>query len=461
MTRDELLLNINDYNFDSLLCQTEIKTEADINNYQAEGYYAVYWTAETFLEKFGVDPEKVFYTKSLGVSSLYFNRNTLAAMPLNLEFLQLEKDGTQKYISGLHRAIKDREQAVASDNYTMSIDTLAPSMRMDYFRMLIEKRGTDFPGLYSLFISTYKYSDYGFKNFDSQLFSDILKAKTPGDDEKTSKQIENLPEVINVYRGGNSASTPYNKSFSWSLDINVANFFAARRGSGDGYIAVGTVKKSDIIEAFLDDDSEQEVLVDPNNVNITSVIEVKGLNQLTRLLPIVTPMYQKYRDEMYQLNFAQHSSIHGRAHEARVLLLCLLIAELLELPASDRRLLATAAIYHDTQRTNDGVDPTHGKSSKEYYISNVSRPSPLVAFLCEYHCLPDEDAYQEITRNRALSKNRKRVKLLYDIFKDADALDRVRFEIRDLNLNILRLPVSKTLTLVARITLEQLKVDSD
>lgn len=459
MTCDEIFLNINDYNFDSLLCQTEIKTEADVNNYQAQGYYAAYWTAEAFLEKFEVDPEKVFYTKSLGVSSLYFNRDTLAAVPLNLEYLQLEKDDTQKFISGLHRAINAREQLAASGNYTMSIDTLAPSMRMDYFRMLIEKRGTDFSGLYSLFISTYKYSDYGFKNFDSQLFSDILKAKTPGDDEKTSKQIENLPEVINVYRGGNSASTPYNKSFSWSLDINVANFFAARRGSGDGYIAVGTVKKSDIIEAFLDDDSEQEVLIDPKNVNVTSVIEVRGLNLLADLLPIVTPMYQKYREEMYQLDFAQNSNIHGRAHEARVLLFCLLIAELLELPASDRRLLATAAIYHDTQRTNDGVDPTHGKSSKEYYISNVTQPNLLVAFLCEYHCLPDEDAYQEITRNRALSKNRKRSKLLYDIFKDADALDRVRFDIRDLNLNMLRLPVSKTLTLVARIILEQLKVD--
>lgn len=461
MTHDDIFLNINDYNFDSLLCQAAIKTEVDVNNYQAEGYYTVYWTSEAFLEKFRVDPEKVFYTKSLGVSSLYFNRDTLAAVPLNLEFMQLEKDGAQKFIPSMHSAIQNREQAVASGNYTMSIDTLAPSMRMDYFRMLIEKRGTDFPTVYSLFFSTYKYSDYGFKNFDSKLLSDILKAKTPKDYEKTSKQIESLPDVINVFRGGNSASTPYSESFSWSLDINVANFFAARRGSGDGYIAVGTAKKSDIIEAFLEDDSEQEVLVDPKNVNVTSVIEVKGLDHLTRLLPIVTPMYQKYREEMYQLNFAQHSSIHGRAHEARVLLLCLLIAELLELPASDRKVLATAAIYHDTQRTNDDVDPTHGKASKEYYISNVLRPSPLVAFLCEYHCLPDENAYQEITRNRALSKNRKRAKLLYDIFKDADALDRIRFEIRDLNLNMLRLPVSKTLTLVARITLEQLKVDND
>ena len=49
MTHDDIFLNINDYNFDSLLCQAAIKTEVDVNNYQAEGYYTVYWTSEAFL----------------------------------------------------------------------------------------------------------------------------------------------------------------------------------------------------------------------------------------------------------------------------------------------------------------------------------------------------------------------------------------------------------------------------
>ena len=393
--------------------------------------------------------------------SLYFNSETLAAMPLDLELLQLKKEFSQEFISGMHRAIENSEQLVASGNYTKSINALASAMRMDYLRMLIKKEGTDFPALYSIFLSTYKGSDYGFKNFDSQLLSDILKSKSRDDEAKTSKQIEALPDIINVYRGGNSASTPYSESFSWSLNINVANFFAVRRGTDDGYIAVGTAHRSNIVEAFLESGSEQEVIIDPKNVDVTSVIEVKGLYQLARLLPIVTPMYQKYRGDMYQLSFAQNSCIHGLAHEARVLLLCLIIAELLDLPVSDRKILAEAAIYHDTQRTNDIVDPTHGKMSKEYYISNVIRPNPLVAFLCEYHCIPDEEAYCEIRKNRVLSKNRRQSTLLYDIFKDADALDRIRFGIQDLDLDMLRLPISKTLTLFAHIILEQLRVDEN
>lgn len=461
MIYDDIFLNINDYNFDSLLCQAAIKTEADVNNYQEQGYSAACWTEEVFFGKFGIEPEKVFYTKSIGTRSLYFNSETLAAMPLDLGLFQPRKEISQESISDMHKAIKNSEQLVASGNYTKSISALAPAMRMDYLRMLIKKEGTDFPALYSIFLSTYRGSEYGFKNFDSQLLSDILKAKSPNDKAKTSKQIENLPDIINVYRGGNSVSTPYSESFSWSLNINVANFFAARRGTDDGYIAVGTAHRANIIEAFLESGSEQEVLIDPKNVHVTSVIEVKGLYQLARLLPIVTPMYQRYREDMYQLSFAQNSYIHGPAHEARVLLLCLIIAELFELPASDRKILAEAAIYHDTQRTNDAVDPTHGKMSKEYYISNVIRPNPLVAFLCEYHCLSDEDAYREIRENRVLSKNRRQSTLLYDIFKDADALDRVRFGILDLNLDMLRLPISKTLTLFARIILEQLRVDEN
>jgi len=461
MTKDELYLNINDYNFDSLVCQSDIQAAADVEKYQNQGYYCVSWTREEFANLFGIDTDKVFYTTSIGTSSLYFNCDTLAAVPLHLEFLQLQKDDSSAFFASMRRAIENREQEVACGNYYMSIDALAPAMRMDYFRMLLKKNGAMPSDLYGLFLSIYKVSDYGFKNFDRDLLDEVLKFKTPEEKEATKKKLASLPDVLTVYRGGNSGSTPYTESFSWSLDINVANFFAARRGTGDGYIAEGTIKKEDIIEAFLEDDSEQEVLVDPKSVTITSVIEVKGLEQLASLLPIVTPMYKKYREEMYGLKFAQDSAVHGMAHEARVLLLSLFIAEFLELPASDRRILATAAIYHDTQRTNDGIDSQHGKQSKDYYLSSAAKPNPLVAFLCEYHCLPDKDAYQRITTDRTLSKNRKRATLLYNIFKDADALDRVRFEIRDLDLNMLRLPISKSLTLFARITLEQLKVDDD
>ena len=127
---------------------------------------------------------------------------------------------------------------------------------------------------------------------------------------------------------------------------------------------------------------------------------------------------------------------------------------------SDRKVLATAAIYHDTQCTHDWVEPEHGKASKEYYHDDVSSPDPLVELLVEYHCLPDEEAYQYIRNNRVLSKNRSRATKLFNIFKDADGLERIRLDgsLRELDLNQLRTEEAKTLSLVARICLEQVKI---
>ncbi len=265
--------------------------------------------------------------------------------------------------------------------------------------------------------------------------------------------------MLKVYRGGNSASTPCEKAYSWSLDINVANFFACRHGFDEGYIVKGEVAKEDVIEAFLDDRGEEEIVVAPEHVKILDRIPIKGAEFIKPILPEIAPMYRDYRDRMESLVFAQDSDVHGSGHEARVLLLSLIIAHYLGLPARDRKVLAAAAIFHDTQRTNDDVDSTHGKTAREYYQTVSTAPDPLVGFLCEYHCLPDEMAYQEIRNNRKLSKERSRSRLLLNVFKDADALDRVRFGLRGIDINQLRLPISKELSLAARICLEQVQVE--
>ena len=47
---------------------------------------------------------------------------------------------------------------------------------------------------------------------------------------------------------------------------------------------------------------------------------------------------------------------------------------------------------------------------------------------------------------------------LLHVFKDADALDRVRFKIQDVDLNQMRLEISKTMVLVARLVFQNLKI---
>ena len=461
MTLDELLLNVKAVSLDSIVCQTAIKTEEDKKEYQGQGYQ-IQLTEDEFKAKFEVDPQHIFYTPSFSFNSFYFNQDTLAVCPFHLEFFLAKEQGMEMGMTaqGAYKAIEEREKEIAEGNYMGSILTLPDGMRLEYFKLLVEQ-GKDVPDLYKLFIDFYMQSDYGFSNIDKGALDAIIKSKTPNEKRSTTMKLKKLADgdTLTVYRGGNSASTPYEDAYSWTLDINTANFFAIRRGSGPAYIVKGEVSKKDVIE-YISDRNEQEILVDPSKVNIVDVLNLKGLDFLKEVLPKIAPMYHKYKETLEDLEFHQESSIHGVEHSARVLLMCLIIAEELNLSMGDRRILATAAIYHDTKRTHDWVEPAHGRASKDYYHSDVTNPDPLVEFLCEYHCLPDEEGYQEIRNNRKLNKNKDKSTRLFNVFKDADGLERVRLgDIRrEMDMNQYRLPITKELTLVARINLEQVKL---
>lgn len=455
MNISELLYTIKTVTFKDIVCQTKIQTEEDKHEYRSKGYM-IDLTESEFRKLFPeIDPENIFYTPSISLDSFYFNTKTLAACPFQYRLLTFDRIVSKE---SFIKAIEIREAQVNAMDFRGSFSTLPDAMRLEYFEMLVNTY-KNVPNLYHLFMSAYRSSDYGFINLKPEVMQRIIESKTQEDQARTDIELQRLPSRITVYRGGSyTVSAPADRGCSWSTDINSANFFVSRRGDDEGYIAVGEVEKAKVIETNLAS-SEKEILVDPNDVQITEMIHIKGFDSLEPVLLDNISMYQTYRDRMTNLNFAQDSAAHGQEHEARVLLMCLIIGHYLNLPQSDLRVLATAAIYHDTQRVNDGQDFEHGRHAKDYYAASVKKPDPLVEFLCEYHCLPDEEAYAHIKSSRVLSKNRSRSTMLYNVFKDADALDRVRFGIRDLDLNQLRLPISKTLPLVARINYEQIKVE--
>ncbi len=450
---DELLLNINGVSFDSLVSQKDIQSEDDKKSYSDKGYQ-IPLTVEEFKSKFDLDPSCVWYTPSISQHSLYFNEETLAAAPFHLN---LYLSGMVPSLDSLYGIIKDIENEVSKGEYYSALMSLPDTMQIEYFNKLIEKKGPNIPGLYDLFFSFYVNSDYGFSSIKDSTFKAILASKTEEDKKKTFQAIKALPDTLKIYRGGNSASTPYGKAYSWTLDPNIANFFACRRGTNEGHIVEAEVNKKDIIDAFLDR-GEQEIIVDPSAVNVTQIRTMHGIEFLGQMLPKVATMYHKYRDQLMAMEFAQNSDAHGYSHEARVMLLNLMIGTHLKLSSRDLKVLATASLYHDLQRVNDIDDEKHGRDGMEFYHQTVPNPDPLVEFLCEYHCLPDEEGYREIINNRKLSKNRSRAKLLYDIFKDADALDRCRFGLHALDVNQLRLPISKEMPLVAKLCFENIQI---
>lgn len=465
MTINELYLNVKNGSLADCIQQTQIRSQKYKQRCKEKGY-DVRFTVSEFRKMFpGIDPANISYSTSIGFTSFYFNRETLAVCPFHVDFLLLEKAKPSSSFSGIEmtlKAIQSCEEAAAKGDYSPAIINLPDRMRLEFFDLLVKKHGSQVPGLYKMFFDAYQRSDYGFKALDKDTLKVILESKTEEDRKRTQEVIKDLPEIITVYRGGNTESTAFKEAYSWTMDINIANFFAARRGYGPGYIAKAKICRDEIIEAFLDaerSNGEKEIIIAPEKVYCIENISLPGTELLEDVLPNVAPCYHVYRDKLANLQFTQETADHDKLHAARVLLITQILAEYAGLSSIDRELLAMASIYHDTRRTHDGDDTVHGEAAARYYHENEMVHHPIVEFLCKYHCLPDEEGYACIEANEDLCNHgTERVRQLYQIFKDADALDRVRFDIRALDLDQLRIPVSKVMTLVARINFEQVKL---
>ena len=81
--------------------------------------------------------------------------------------------------------------------------------------------------------------------------------------EDEREALAALPDDLIVYRGYQSHGA---KCWDWSLDINVARFFA-NRFNCEGTIATGHVKKANVI-AYFTNRGEDEIFVNPKHVTL-------------------------------------------------------------------------------------------------------------------------------------------------------------------------------------------------
>jgi hypothetical protein len=162
--------------------------------------------------------------------------------------------------------------------------------------------------------------------------------------------------------------------------------------------------------------------------------------ELQRLLGEDLPtqlLLERYRPEQrWFLRPHCAEDIHGIDHEARVLVWQELLAHLLIKDGAvlDQDALRWAAATHDTQRVSDGADYPHGQRAAAWVEQQLMHRIPeasldTVLYLNTWHVPSDQQA-PEMTPELA-------------VFKDADALDRVR--IYDFDPRYLRKGYSRTL----------------
>ncbi len=136
------------------------------------------------------------------------------------------------------------------------------------------------------------------------------------------------------------------------------------------------------------------------------------------------------------------SEIHAHAHCERVLLYALLLAEkMLPGDTAAQEVLAHAAMFHDTGRVSDGRDTGHGARAAERYAAHCKAHAelpflPEAACIMRWHDRDDSLGHEAIAAD--FPEQEARVRHLYAIFKDADALDRWRLGRFGLDINRLR-----------------------
>ena len=455
MTVGDILVSINQASLETMLPLTAVQTSADIERYYKEGY-SIGITATEFAKKYPRLPVDKIYAAHNMLAPLYYCELDSTTVPIVLSLniygdkrLAVNSESDEKFQQRVLGAAENISTGNAPfiRSYLFSLED---SLRVSVLSRYIELSNPD-EDLYSLFLDLYRTSDFGFSALKEDDLQKVFAGKSQKQKQDTIKRLSSLPDVVTIYRGEGSKSTPYEKSFSWTTSYKAACFFAC---------ITAHVSKCDIIEYFPNDE-EKEVLVPPAAVKDRKVDTLYGINALTDEIQEFYPLYQRYRSRistLYDAYGRANDEEHNAEHTLRVLFDALLLVQVqgIALTKKESHQLCDAILYHDIGRTNDDVDDSHGAKSRDIYYDTAPDCNSATAFLIEYHCLDDRKALADLKVSNI--RDKERVWLLYTILKDADALDRVRFGMRAVDPKYFRNEITHKLLPTAQSCVGQLKL---
>lgn len=196
----------------------------------------------------------------------------------------------------------------------------------------------------------------------------------------------------------------------------------------------------------------------------------KNNNKLNMKVDMNSSTFQRILDmisnsDLYKKDFFTSSFQHNIYHIQRVMLFSQIIAQNEGISEKNFTLLLLAAALHDSGRTRDRKDFEHGKNSaeiaKEYIQNNINSISEedvkIIQIAIEYHTTQEKEKGRiNITELKELCQkynvsmaNLERIEIISSILKDADALDRTRFDTQNtLNTDSLRISTARNKFLI-------------
>lgn len=310
--------------------------------------------------------------------------------------------------------------------------------------------------VFSVWHSIYKRIDYSNGMWNPDILEYVFSQASP-----PSLPPADADGRVTLYRGMGALSQPPEKAISWSTHPGNALWVATHFGQGT-HIVVAKVRPEDIVAYDEGYRVENEVILRPGTEKewfyedmIPAVKETVPLLLAPTLLD-----FTRYGCLAFGLGYPEENDfqIHGVRHVLRVLLSLLYIHHSGDLlTEADRQILIYFSLLHDIGRVSDGREPTHGAQSVELIHKKgirlrgirLSRKDYRIAeLLIRCHCLDDQEGITEIHATLGLSlRDKKRACKLYEICKDMDGLDRIRFN--GLDYRLLRTKYARRLPLIA------------
>lgn len=360
-----------------------------------------------------------------------------------LEFGKIDhKTGEIKTL--IQRMSNDINETVAKrdfDRFLVLLDNrLVPELFIEVFDFIPDQ------DKFRLFERIWRFNEDSHSVFSASFIKKASKYKGVTSDRPVADEAG----YVQVYLLDYENAAPEQAAL-WTTDVNAA-ILKALRVDPVQPVCQGRVHLDHIL-SYDSDRFRKEMQVVPGKVQQLEKMPLINLQKFERELHEsgIILQYHNYAARINNAWFHNPAGVHALSHTKRVLLLSLIISHLEKFSKQDANILCLASIYHDIGRCNDGYDPEHGNASYEKVI-HEQLPVPdhiqeqeILRFLIQNHAIPDQSAYKKLNLYNLADVDR--TLKLYDAFKDADGLDRVR--IRDLNPEYLRTGSAHRLLLAA------------
>ena len=418
---------------------------------------------EKVLSDAGLDIGNVLYDPERLLQNTYYadyEKGRYCEIYLQRAYMDtLSKVATMSFKEPVNRFIKNEDW----ESY-YHICVPVPMLIYDFQRRY---KDIDPEEVFEVWRSIHTRIDYAYSMWPVELLDYVFK-------NAPKPELPDLDEngKITVYRGVGAKSQPADKALSWTTNTINALWFANRSARGTKLLRA-RVKPEDVVAYFAGFRYENEVIVRPGaELEIFEEDMIPCTEEFVpKMLRPVMMEFLEFSKVALRLGYRRENPFqqHGVKHILRVLLLSLIYFYNSgdTLSDDDKQILIYFSLLHDIGRDSDYVDEAHGdkglqlikkKSLRIKDISMSKKAYRIVNLIIANHCREDDIGIAAINAEPTFTvKDKQRARKLYDIAKDMDGLDRVRFN--GLDFHLLRTPYARRLPLVAGGLLEEKLVD--